>query len=184
MNGGRIMAKVTISGHPGSGTTTLVSILEKRFNWNSINGGQIFRSAAKKKGISLVDFAELCLIDDKVDKELDEELILIIEDSEGPEIIESRLAGHWAIKKNIDCKKIWLKVDEEIRAERVQKREGGELNHVLFSIKQRAEKDDLRFQKFYQISLEDMTPYSLVIDCNTKTPDEIAKTVIEHLNEE
>mgnify|MGYP000278862540 CR=1 FL=1 len=178
------MAKVTISGHPGSGTTTLVSILEKRFNWNSINGGQIFRSAAKKKGISLVDFAELCLIDDKVDKELDEELILIIEDSEGPEIIESRLAGHWAIKKNIDCKKIWLKVDEEIRAERVQKREGGELNHVLFSIKQRAEKDDLRFQKFYQISLEDMTPYSLVIDCNTKTPDEIAKTVIEHLNEE
>ena len=184
MNGGRIMAKVTISGHPGSGTTTLVSILEKRFNWNSINGGQIFRSAAKKKGISLVDFAELCLIDDKVDKELDEELILIIEDSEGPEIIESRLAGHWAIKKNIDCKKIWLKVDEEIRAERVQKREGGELNHVLFSIKQRAEKDDLRFQKFYQISLDDMTPYSLVIDCNTKTPDEIAKTVIEHLNEE
>ena len=178
------MAKVTISGHPGSGTTTLVSILEKRFNWNSINGGEIFRSAAKKKGISLVDFAELCLIDDKVDKELDEELILIIEDSEGPEIIESRLAGHWAIKKNIDCKKIWLKVDEEIRAERVQKREGGELNHVLFSIKQRAEKDDLRFQKFYQISLEDMTPYSLVIDCNTKTPDEIAKTVIEHLNEE
>jgi len=177
------MAKVTISGHPGSGTTTLVSILEKNFNWNSINGGQIFRSAAKKKGISLVDFAELCLIDDKVDKELDEELILIIEDSDGPEIIESRLAGHWAIKKNIDCKKIWLEVDEEIRAERVQKREGGELNHVLFSIKQRAEKDDLRFQKYYQISLEDMTPYSLVIDGNTKTPDEIAKTVIEHLNE-
>ena len=177
------MAKVTISGHPGSGTTTLVSILENKFSWNSINGGQIFRSAAKKKGISLVDFAELCLVDDKVDKELDEELISIIEDTDGPEIIESRLAGHWAVKGNVDCKKIWLDVDEEIRAERVQKREGGELGHVLFSIKQRAEKDELRFQKYYQISLDDLSPYSLVIDCNTKTPNEIAKEVIEHLNE-
>ena len=134
--------------------------------------------------MSLVDFAELCLIDDKVDKELDEELISIMEKENGPEIIESRLAGHWAKKRNIKCKRIWLKVDEEIRAERVQKREGGDLSHVLFSIKQRAEKDELRFQKYYQISLEDMNPYSLIIDCNSIFPDEIAEKVIEHINEE
>ena len=41
--------------------------------------------------MSLVDFAELCLIDDKVDKELDEELISIMEMHNGPEIIESSL---------------------------------------------------------------------------------------------
>ena len=183
MNGGDVLAKVTVSGHPGSGTTTLVSILENKYNWSSINGGAIFRNAAKRNNMSLVDFAELCLIDDKVDKELDEELIEIIEDTNGPEIIESRLAGHWAKKKDVACKSIWLKVDEKIRAERVLKREGGELNHVLFSIRERAEKDDLRFKKYYDISLNDMTPYSLVIDCNIKTPDEIAKIVIEHLKE-
>ena len=184
MNGDEVLAKITISGHPGSGTTTLVSLLEKEYKWDSINGGKIFRSAAKKKNMSLVDFAELCLIDDKVDKELDEELISIIGKTNGPEIIESRLAGHWATKKKIECKKIWLKVDEGIRAERVQKREGGELSQVLFSIKERAEKDDLRFEKYYQISLDDMSPYTLVIDCNTITPEEIAKKVIAHLKEE
>ena len=118
------------------------------------------------------------------DVKMDDEIAgYIIEKIDGPEIIESRLAGHWAIKKNVECKKIWLKVDEEIRAERVQMREGGELSQVLFSIKERAEKDDLRFKKYYQISLDDMTPYTLVIDCNTITPDEIAKKVIEHLKE-
>ena len=157
MNGGEFITRITISGHPGSGTTTLVSILENKFSWKSINGGKIFRDSAVKKGMSLVDFAELCLIDDKVDKELDEELISIMEMHNGPEIIESRLAGHWAKKKKIKCKRIWLKVNEEIRAERVQKREGGDLPHVLFSIKQRVEKDEARFQKYYQISLEEMS---------------------------
>jgi len=183
MNGDDFLAEVTISGHPGSGTTTLVSILEKKYGWISINGGHIFRTAAKKKNINLVDFAELCLIDDKVDKELDDELISIIENINGPEIIESRLAGHWARKKEVQCKRIWLKVDEEIRAERVQKREGGDLSHVLFSIKQRVEKDEARFQKYYRISLNDMAPYSLVIDCNYSSPEEIAQKVIEHLKE-
>ena len=182
-SGGDFITKITISGHPGSGTTTLVSILEKKFNWNSINGGEIFREGAIKRDMSLVNFAELCLIDDKVDKELDQELIRIMEDKNGPEIIESRLAGHWAKKRKIQCKRVWLQVDEEIRAERVQKREGGELSHVLFSIKQRAEKDDLRFKKYYEISLEDMSPYSLIINCNNILPEEIAEKVIEHINE-
>ncbi len=175
------MAKVTISGHPGSGTTTLVSILEEEFRWKSINGGQIFRNAAKNKNLSLVDFAELCLIDDRVDKELDEELMEIIANSDGPEIVESRLAGHWASKKSVDCKRVWLNVDEKVRAERVQKREGGDLSQVLFSIQQRAEQDYLRFQQFYQISLDDMGPYSLVINSNNLTPGEVADKVIKHL---
>ena len=184
MNGNDSMAKITISGHPGSGTTTLVSILEKKFDWDSINGGKIFRNAAKKNNMNLVDFAELCLIDDKMDKGLDEELISIMQDHDGPQIIESRLAGHWAKLKDIECKSIWLKVDEEIRAKRVQKREGGDLSHVLFSIKQRVEKDELRFQRFYDISLNDMTPYSLIIDCNQKLPEEIADEVIKHIKGE
>ena len=112
MNGNDSMPKITISGHPGSGTTTLVNLLEEELRWNSINGGIIFRNAAKKKGLSLVDFAELCLIDDKVDKELDNELISIMKNKDGPEIIESRLAGHWAKVNEINCKRIWLNVNE------------------------------------------------------------------------
>tara|TARA_B100001115_G_C15846964_1_gene427356 strand:+ start:164 stop:730 length:567 start_codon:yes stop_codon:yes gene_type:complete len=182
-NGNDSMTKITVSGHPGSGTTTLVNLLEKELGWRSINGGMIFRNAAKKNNMSLVDYAELCLIDDKIDRELDDELIVIMKSSNGPQIIESRLAGHWAKNNEIPCKRIWLNVNEDIRAQRVQKREGGELAQVLFSIKQRIEKDNNRFKKFYNLSLDDMSPYSLTIDCNHKTPEEILKEVLRHLQE-
>jgi len=51
MNGDEVLAKITISGHPGSGTTTLVSLLEKEFDWDSINGGKIFITNAGKAGV-------------------------------------------------------------------------------------------------------------------------------------
>ena len=58
------------------------------------------------------------------------------------------------------------------------------MSHVLFSIKQRVEKDEARFQKYYSISLEDMSPYTLIIDCNHIPPEEIAEKVMEHINED
>ena len=59
-----------------------------------------FSEISSKKRMSLVDFAELCLIDDKVDKELDEELISIMEMPNGPEIIESSLLDIGLKKEN------------------------------------------------------------------------------------
>ena len=66
------MPKITISGYPGSGTSTLVSGLVNHFNWQSINGGQIFRDEASKRGLTLAEFGKLCVDDESVDKELDE----------------------------------------------------------------------------------------------------------------
>ena len=45
------MVKVTVSGHPGSGTSTLVNGLMTRFGWTSLNGGDVFREEAKRRGI-------------------------------------------------------------------------------------------------------------------------------------
>jgi cytidylate kinase len=53
------MVKITVSGHPGSGTSTLVSKLVQSYNWTSLNGGDVFRSEAKKRGMTLADYAEL-----------------------------------------------------------------------------------------------------------------------------
>ena len=95
------MPKITISGYPGSGTSTLVSGLVNHFNWQSINGGQIFRDEASKRGLTLAEFGKLCVDDESVDKELDEILRRNIS-GEDVEIIESRLAGWWAYKLEVD----------------------------------------------------------------------------------
>ena len=62
-NGGEILPKITISGHPGSGTTTLVSGLVNHFNWRYLNGGQVFRDEAKLRNMTLEEFGELCVSD-------------------------------------------------------------------------------------------------------------------------
>ena len=54
------MVNVTVSGHPGSGTSTLVRGLVERFGWSSLNGGDVFREEAKRRGMTLGEFGELC----------------------------------------------------------------------------------------------------------------------------
>ena len=54
------MLKVTISGHPGSGTSTLVSLLCEAKGWSSLNGGELFRQEAQRRNTRLADFGQLC----------------------------------------------------------------------------------------------------------------------------
>ena len=58
-NGRETMVRITISGHPGSGTSTLVNLLRENKNWTSLNGGELFRQA-KRRNMSLADFGQLC----------------------------------------------------------------------------------------------------------------------------
>ena len=65
------MVRLTVSGHPGSGTSTLVHGLMERFGWDSLNGGDVFREEAKRRNMSLAAFGELCKNEPDVDRSLD-----------------------------------------------------------------------------------------------------------------
>ena len=140
MNGRETMVRITISGHPGSGTSTLVNLLRESKNWTSLNGGELFRQEAKRRNMSLADFGQLCKDDLNVDRELDALLKeqMLRSDEEAPSIVESRLAGWWAYQLDLDIPRIWLEVDEMERAQRVQSREGGEIADILEASKKRA----------------------------------------------
>ena len=71
------MLQATISGPPGSGTSTLVEGICKNRNWSSLNGGEVFREQAKERGLTVERFSELCREDLDVDRLLDEQLKLI-----------------------------------------------------------------------------------------------------------
>ena len=93
------MVRITISGHPGSGTSTLVKLLSESKGWNSLNGGELFRQEAKRRNMTLADFGELCKNDLDVDRELDALLKqeMLRNDEQAPAIVESRLAGWWGV---------------------------------------------------------------------------------------
>ena len=89
------MVRITISGHPGSGTSTLVQHLSEQKEWSSLNGGELFRQEAKRRNLSLAEFGQLCKDNLDIDRELDTLLKneMLRKDAGAPSIIESRLSG-------------------------------------------------------------------------------------------
>ena len=175
------MVRVTISGHPGSGTSTLVHLLSENKKWTSLNGGELFRQEAKRRDMSLADFGQLCKTDLKVDRELDALLKkqMLRSDEEAPSIVESRLAGWWAYQLDLDIPRIWLEVDEKERAKRVQAREGGDITEILEESKRRADVDAQRFLDLYQLLPEQEEPYTHRIDATSLNPQEVLALVLD-----
>ena len=181
MNGGEILPQITISGHPGSGTSSLVDGICKAKGWTSLNGGQIFRDEANNRGLSLAEFGDLCASDFSVDKSLDEILKSNMLDPEGPDVMESRLSGWWAHLLELDCKRIWLEVSEEIRAQRVVNREGISLEEAISANRKRSEIDLARYQEMYGLNPEAHTPYTHVVNASNLDLDGVLNSVLEIL---
>ncbi len=177
LNGGDILVKITVSGPPGSGTSTLVEKLANEYSWQSLNGGDIFRKEAKDRNLTVGQFSELCKTNLDVDKSLDEILKKEIENPDGAEIIESRLSGWWAHLMEVDCLRVWVNVSPEECARRIQKREGGKFDDRLVLSQQRQIDDKERYRILYDIDLDDMSPYSLIIDTDDISAEEVFSIV-------
>ncbi|MBL6882670.1 MAG: AAA family ATPase [Candidatus Poseidoniaceae archaeon] len=179
------MLQMTISGHPGSGTSTLVSLLRESKGWSSLNGGELFRQEAKRRNMSLSEFGQLCKEDLEVDRQLDallkEEMMRT--DDEAPSIVESRLSGWWAYKLGLSTPRIWLEVDDLERAKRVQAREGGDLNSIVEANKQRSKVDEQRFEELYGLLPQQTEPYTHIINASDLNPQEVLALVLDILEE-
>ena len=176
------MLKITVSGHPGSGTSTLVKALMSHYSWTSLNGGDVFRQEAARRGMSLGDFGELCKSDLNVDRELDR-LLQHQMKAGTSEIVESRLAGWWAYRLEIPCIRLWLDVDEKERAKRVTYREGGSIEEALQANRNRSAVDAERFLELYQILPEQREPYTTVLDATNLGSEEVFAAVISILED-
>ncbi len=180
-NGGNLLVKVTISGAPGSGTSTLVSKIVESTGWSSLNGGEVFRNEAKRRNMSVHEFSELCKSNLDVDRSLDSLLKEAMIRTNGPDIIESRLSGWWAHELEIDCNRIWIHTSDEERALRIQKREGGDFSDRLNQSKRRQDADKERYMALYNINLDNMSPYTFVVDADQLSAEEVFSIVIKHL---
>lgn len=177
---GVIMPRITISGHPGSGTSTLVSKLSEKYQWTTINGGQVFRDEASRRGLSLSDFGKLCSKDEAVDRELDNTLKTIIQENV-IDIVESRLAGWWAYRLDSKCIRLWLQVSDEERAKRVSSRENITFDLAFKENYERTNRDSKRYMKMYGIDPEQPEPYTHVVDATDIGTDEVFSRVVEIL---
>ena len=84
----------------------------------------------------------------------------------------------------VNCLKVWVNVSPEECARRIQNREGGVYEDQLILSQQRQIDDKERYRILYDIDLDDMSPYSLIIDADNIGADEVFSIVQSKIGSE
>jgi predicted cytidylate kinase len=174
--------RVTISGPPGSGKTTVCRKLSERLGLKAVVFGEFFRSLAADKGMTLSEFGVLAEQDPSIDRMIDD-LILGVASKNTDIILESRLSAYMLTKNNIPAFRVYLWASPEIRIKRVGIREGESLEEVYRHTIERQSSEAKRYKMYYGIDIEDKSVYDLVINTDELNPDQVVDRIIKGIEE-
>jgi cytidylate kinase len=153
--------RITVSGLPGSGTTSLARYLSEKHNFKLISAGEVFRQMAKEHSMTLAEFGDLAEREPSIDKMIDARQKEIAE-SRDAIILEGRLSG-WMVP-SADLK-IWLTAPISCRIKRIQFRDVVEDEETAFrTTREREESEATRYRMYYNIDIGDMSPYHIVLN--------------------
>lgn len=150
---------ITVSGLPGSGTTTVSNLLARHYGIEMISAGEVFRTLAKERGVTLAEFGELAEKDDSIDFQIDQRQQEIAATRDNI-ILEGRLAGHMAPH----ALKVWIKAPVEVRVQRIVGRESTSFEQAMKETLEREASEALRYREIHGIDIRDLSVYDLVID--------------------
>jgi len=165
--------KVTVSGPPGSGTTTLARLISERHQLGLISAGEVFRDLARERGLSVAEFGELAEKDITIDALIDVRQKEIAKEKDDI-VVEGRLSG-WMVEE-ADLR-IWLSAPIACRAKRIANRDGMDEYTAREVTLAREESERKRYRNFYKIEIDDLTPYHLTIDSELWSGEALAAIV-------
>ncbi len=167
---------LTISGLPGSGTSTAGALLRDHLGWSYVNAGQIFRELAREAGLSLAEFGRRAEGDASIDRALDARMVATAR-ARQPIILEGRVTGWMAQRSELPAVKVWLDAAAETRAERVGTRDGEAVAVALEHMLARQASEAQRYRQHHGIEIGDMSLYDLVIDTALYPPEEVVRQI-------
>ena len=174
--------RITVSGLPGSGTTSLSRYLAERHNFTMISAGEVFRQCAKEHNMELAEFGRLAEQDPAYDKMIDARQKEIAEAKDNI-IVEGRLSG-WMVE-NADLK-IWVFAPINCRLERIVFRDQiADMETAKKVTLERENCEAVRYQQYYSIDINDLSIYHLILNSEHWGVDElgaIVDTAIAQMN--
>ncbi len=179
---------ISFNGDHGSGKSTIAKKIAATFEYDRFYMGKIFRDMARNEGVSYTDFLELLKKDSSYDEKVDD-YVVELANKKNNFIIESRTAWHFIP----DSFKIYLKVDENEGAKRMfedylenehRKVEDNNIKtkeDIKHISRNRKKSDDERYKKIYNIDVNDMSQYDLVLDTTKLDKNEVYQEVKESI---
>ncbi len=170
--------RITISGPPGSGKTTACNRLSEMLGLKAVVFGKIFRELAAEKHLSLLEFGELAEKDPSIDQAIDAKILEIARENEDI-ILESRLSAYMLSRNSIPAFKIYLGASPEVRMSRIGVREGQSLEDAKRETVERQASEAKRYMMYYNIDINDMSVYDLVVNTDDLDPDGVIDTIMK-----
>jgi cytidylate kinase len=166
--------RITVSGLPGSGTTSLARYLSERHKFGLVSAGEVFRQMAQEHGMDLAEFGRFAEKNQEIDRMIDarqKEIALARDDI----IVEGRLSGWFVEQADL---KIWLAAPLGCRVERILSRDTLEnLEKAKRLTEEREMSEALRYRMYYGIDIRDLSLYHIVLNTERWSVEELGALV-------
>ena len=176
--------KITISGVPGSGKSTVAKKVADKLGIKHFSAGDFMRGLAKDKGVTPLELARMAEADPEIDKKVDSWSGTIGETYEDF-VMDSRLAFNF-IRESV---KIFLDVSDDEAARRIFKdmrddeKENTTQGDTYDALLKRKESEKKRYDEYYGIDYTNPDNFDLVIDTTDISAAEVARQIIKFLKE-
>lgn len=172
---------ISIAGDLASGKGTASAILADKLNYTIYKNGEYFRKLAKEHNMDVTEFNKYVEKHPEIDRQIENSAKLYSLDHDNF-IIDARL-GWYAVPESF---KVYLTVNIDVAAKRAfndQDRKSTENFNTIEEQKndmiKRMQLENERYFEVYGVHKEDLSNYDLVVDTTNRTPEEVAKIIID-----
>ncbi|MBS7635453.1 cytidylate kinase family protein [Candidatus Bathyarchaeota archaeon] len=174
---------ICISGLAGSGKSTVARRIAEHYGLRYCSGGEALKNVAAEMGYETAErgwwetsggmnFLEKRLDNPDLDRHVDEKMLEWA--GEGNVVLDSWTMP-WLLR---DGFKIWLEASENVRAQRVARRDGIGVEEALRLIREREGKTKEIYRRLYGFRLgEDFEPFQVILDVNNLDQEEVFKAL-------
>jgi cytidylate kinase len=170
---------VTLSGLPGTGTTTAARLVEAATGYTYVNTGAIFRQMARERGVALNEFGKRAAADPSIDRELDARQIALAR--KGGIVLEGRLSGYMVYSASVPALKVLLETPLSVRVERVARRDQLSFPEAERLTLEREKDERSRYLGIYGFDLNRVDIYDVVLDSGKLSPDQIGQAILDRM---
>jgi len=172
-----------ICGMAGSGKSTVAKNIAEHYGLKYCSGGDALKAVAADLGYRTtekgwwetsegISFLKKRLNNPEIDRKVDEKQLEWAK--EGNMVFDS-WALPWLLKQGF---KVWLEASEEVRVQRIAKRDDLSTEEALKFLREKENKTKEIYKKLYGFNLgEDFTPFHLVLDVNQLNQNEVFQTL-------